>query len=95
MVRMARLARKFGLDHNSLPRRADTLETRVSRRAGRGCAGPLDRAIGAATIAVAALVMIASGLGWLAHYLIDRRRLAGWDAAWASIGPSWTRRGQQ
>ena len=40
--------------------------------------------------------MIASGIGWLAHYLIGgRRRLAGWDAAWASIGPSWTRRGQQ
>jgi hypothetical protein len=192
MRRMARLARKFGLGHNSLRRRSDTLETRVlaglvavalacgpllgigafrwaaqagareqhqqqawrqvsatllrpvsgdalavgggwalarwiapdgqSRlgnvpvlgtdwaggtvrlwvnRDGWPTGQPLsgrqltDRAIGAAIIAVAALVMIASGLGWLAHYLIDRRRLAGWDEAWASIGPSWTRRGQQ
>jgi hypothetical protein len=191
MGRMARLARKLGLDHNSLRRRSDTLETRVlaglvavtlacgpllgiaafrwaaqagareqhqqqawrqvsatllrpvsgdalavggwalarwtapdgqSRlgnvpvlgtdwagstvrlwvnRDGWPTGQPLygrqltDRATGAAIIAVAALVMIASGTGWLAHYLIDRRRLAGWDAAWASIGPSWTRRGQQ
>jgi hypothetical protein len=54
-----------------------------------------DRPIGAGILAVAALAMLLSGLGWLAHCLIDRRRLAGWDAAWASIGPSWTRRGQQ
>jgi hypothetical protein len=52
-----------------------------------------DRAAGAGVLAVAVLVMIASGLGWLAHVLIDRRRLEGWDAAWASVGPSWTRRG--
>jgi hypothetical protein len=53
-----------------------------------------DRAVGAGILAAAALVMLLSGLGWLAHFLIDRRRLAGWDAAWASIGPSWTRRGR-
>jgi hypothetical protein len=70
-------------------------------RSGRPTGPPLsgrqlaDRAIGAGLIAVAALVMLLSGIGWLAHYLICRRRLAGWDAAWASIGPSWTRRGQQ
>jgi hypothetical protein len=64
--------------------------------AGRPLSGRqlTDRAIGAGAIAVAALLMLLSGLGWLAHCLIDRRRLAGWDAAWASIGPSWTRRGR-
>lgn len=51
-----------------------------------------DRAIGAGMLAVAALVLLLSGLGLLAHYLIDRRRLVGWDAAWAWIEPSWTRR---
>lgn len=51
-----------------------------------------DRAIGTGILAVAALVLLLSGLGLLAHCLIDRRRLAGWDAAWASVEPSWTRR---
>ena len=23
---------------------------------------------------------------------LDRRRLAGWDAAWAAVGPQWTKR---
>ncbi len=53
-----------------------------------------DRAYGAGILAAAVLVTLLAGAGWLAHYLIDRRRLAGWDAAWAVIGPSWTRRGQ-
>jgi hypothetical protein len=52
-----------------------------------------NQAIGAGMLAVAALVLLLSGLGLLAHCLIDRRRLAGWDAAWAAIEPSWTRRG--
>jgi len=52
-----------------------------------------NQAIGAGMLAVAALALLLSGLGLLAHCLIDRRRLAGWDAAWAAIEPSWTRRG--
>jgi hypothetical protein len=26
----------------------------------------------------------------LARYALDRRRLAGWETAWARTGPSWT-----
>jgi hypothetical protein len=34
-------------------------------------------------------------LFWLAEagrWVLDRRRLAGWDAAWAAVGPEWTKR---
>jgi hypothetical protein len=26
----------------------------------------------------------------LARHVLDRRRLAGWETAWAKTGPSWT-----
>ena len=36
-----------------------------------------DRAVGAGILAAAAGVSLLAAVGWLAHYLIDRRRLAG------------------
>jgi hypothetical protein len=51
-----------------------------------------DRAIGAAVLAPVGLALLLSGIGLLVHYLLNRRRLAGWEAAWASIGPHWTKR---
>src|SRR5262249_20467667 len=55
------------------------------------------RAVVARTILAAALapVVLAIVLGFLAgvgRWILDRRRLAGWDAAWAPVGPPWTKR---
>jgi hypothetical protein len=48
---------------------------------------------------VAAAVVATSGLGiallclaWAGRWVLDRRRLAGWQAGWAAVGPPWTRR---
>jgi hypothetical protein len=29
---------------------------------------------------------------WLCRLVLDRRRLAGWESAWAKVGPRWTMR---
>ena len=55
------------------------------------------RAVVARTVLAAALapIVLAIVLGFLAgvgRWVIDRRRLAGWDAAWATVGPHWTTR---
>ena len=46
----------------------------------------------------AAAVVVPVALGWVllclaevGRWVLDRRRLAGWDAAWATVGPQWTR----
>jgi hypothetical protein len=48
---------------------------------------------------VTAAVVATSGLGiallclaWAGRWVLDRRRLAGWQAGWAAVGPQWTRR---
>jgi hypothetical protein len=41
------------------------------------------------TMAVAAVLAVA---GLLARWVLDRRRLAGWDARWKATGPQWTGR---
>jgi hypothetical protein len=46
-------------------------------------------AAGLAFLAVGVLVLCA---GQLAHLVLDRRRLAAWDAGWRAIEPLWTRR---
>jgi len=45
-----------------------------------------------------AAVVVPVALGWVllclaevGRWVLDRRRLAGWDAAWATVGPQWTR----
>jgi uncharacterized membrane protein YidH (DUF202 family) len=37
-------------------------------------------------LAAALLLLAATG-----RYLLNRRRMAGWEASWASVGPQWTR----
>ena len=46
-----------------------------------------------------AAVFVPVALGWVllclaaaGRWVLDRRRLAGWDAAWAAVGPQWTKR---
>jgi len=51
-----------------------------------------ERVASAKTLAPAALALLLLGLGWLVRRVMDRRRLAAWEADWASTGPRWTRR---
>lgn len=66
--------------------------------AGRPTGPPLThRAVAARTVIAAAVAPIVLGivLAFVAgagRWVFDRRRLAGWDSAWASVGPHWTKR---
>jgi hypothetical protein len=51
------------------------------------------RIIHAVAIALAGLAVLLSGLALLARRLLNWRRLAGWEAAWRSVGPQWSGRG--
>lgn len=44
----------------------------------------------AATLAAAGVAALAAIAGLLAHLILDRRRLAAWDAGWSETGPQWT-----
>jgi hypothetical protein len=44
--------------------------------------------------AVAGLGIVLMCLACAGRWVLDRRRLAGWEAAWADVGPQWTRRFQ-
>jgi hypothetical protein len=46
----------------------------------------------AAAAASVALGIILLCLAWAGRRVLDRRRLAEWEAAWAAVGPQWTRR---
>ncbi len=50
------------------------------------------RTVIAAVIAPVVLAIVLGFLSGVGRWVIDRRRLAGWDAAWASVGPQWTKR---
>jgi hypothetical protein len=46
----------------------------------------------AAAVAVVMLAVVLLCLMGAGQHVLDRRRLAGWEAAWAAVGPQWTRR---
>ena len=46
----------------------------------------------AAVIASATLGITVLCVAWAGRRVLDRRRLAAWEAAWAALGPQWTRR---
>ena len=50
------------------------------------------RAATVAAVATTALVFVLSFLAWAGRKLLDRRRLADWELAWAIVGPKWTKR---
>jgi hypothetical protein len=56
-------------------------------------AGARDRIIIAASLALALLAALLTGLTLLGRRVLDRRKLAGWEAAWLSVGPQWSRQG--
>ena len=52
----------------------------------------LARAATAAAVATAVLLIALSCLALIVRWLLDRRRLADWELAWAIVGPKWTKR---
>jgi hypothetical protein len=52
----------------------------------------IDRAQVAEASVVGALGAVLIAIGWLAHRLFDRRRLAAWDADWLATEPRWSPR---
>ncbi len=52
----------------------------------------LARAATAAAVATILLLIVLSCLALAGRWLLDRRRLADWELAWAIVGPQWTKR---
>jgi hypothetical protein len=52
----------------------------------------LAREATAGVVATAALGIVLLSLASVGRWVLDRRRLAGWEAAWAAVGPQWTKR---
>src|SRR5262245_4217377 len=48
------------------------------------------RALADGLVAVLILAELLWGAGLAAHGVMDRRRLAAWDAEWRAIGPTWS-----
>ena len=46
----------------------------------------------AAVVAIGALGIVLLCLACAGRWVLDRRRLAEWEAGWAAVGPQWTRR---
>jgi len=89
---------------NPLRRRCDCAEAVILSGLVAACVigGPL-AAVGAgrwahdgaasATLAILALVVVLGEAGLCARYLVDRHRLAAWDAEWRAMGPKWSHHG--
>jgi hypothetical protein len=45
----------------------------------------------AAELAAGALGIALAAANWLTRWLLDRRRMAAWDADWLATGPRWSR----
>ncbi len=54
-------------------------------------AGARNRIVVAALFALAGLAAALTALAVLARWVLDRRRIAGWETAWLSVGPQWSR----
>ena len=50
-----------------------------------------DRVVVGSLIALAGLAVLLASLVLLTRRVLDRRRLAGWETAWLSVGPVWSR----
>ncbi len=50
-----------------------------------------DRVVLAALIALTALAAALASLAAVVRWVLDRGRLAGWEAEWRSVGPQWSR----
>jgi hypothetical protein len=54
-------------------------------------AGASDRILIAVVAALACLVALLTVVAVAARWLLDRKRIAGWEAGWLSVGPQWSR----
>jgi hypothetical protein len=67
-------------------------------KAGRLTVPPLsrtdvvDRVIEAVAVTAAALILLLSAISWPASAVLDRYRLARWEAEWLAVEPQWTGR---
>ena len=52
----------------------------------------LAREAAAGAVAAVALGIVLLCLASLGRWVLDRRRFTDWEAAWAAVGPQWTRR---
>jgi hypothetical protein len=52
-----------------------------------------DQVIRAAVATLLALALLLATVGWVVSLILDRRRLASWEADWAVVEPQWTHRG--
>ena len=50
------------------------------------------RSVLAAAVAPIVLAITLAFLAGVTRWVLDWRRIAGWDAAWARVGPQWTKR---
>ncbi len=51
-----------------------------------------DRVVVGRVMALIALAVLFAIMVILVRRMLDRRRLAGWEHAWLSVGPTWSRR---
>jgi uncharacterized membrane protein YphA (DoxX/SURF4 family) len=49
-----------------------------------------DESAAAALLAMAGLALLLGIAARLVHWVLDRRRLAGWEIGWLSVGPRWS-----
>ena len=67
-------------------------------KAGQLTAPPLsrtdvvDRVIEAVAVIATALILLLSAISWAASAVLDRYRLARWEAEWLAVEPQWTGR---
>jgi len=56
-------------------------------------AGARDRIAVGVSFALLGFAAVLAGMTLLVRQVLDRGRLAGWEAAWLSVGPQWSRQG--
>ena len=67
-------------------------------KAGQLAARPLsridvvERVIEAVAVTAAALILLLAAISWAASAVLDRYRLARWEAEWLAVEPQWTGR---
>jgi hypothetical protein len=55
--------------------------------------GARNRVAVAVLFTLAAMVILLTALALVTRWVLDRRRLAGWEADWLAVGPQWSRHG--
>jgi hypothetical protein len=82
----SRLVRGRRFDRNPLRRASDRAETVVLIM----LVVVASRTVTAEVAGVAALAIVVALAGILTRWLLNKRRMAGWDADWHATGPRWT-----